>query len=230
MPEQFWSWFGDIHGVVESHWAGIIVTVAAVLCGGVIGVERGRAQKPAGMRTLILICLGAAIFTQASIMVGAGGAADRGRIAAQVVSGIGFLGAGAIIRERGLVIGVTTGAGIWATAAVGVVLGSGYVAAGVFFTLLIVATLAGAGAIDRLVLNPCRYKTLRISFDPGDGKTQFLIQGILDEHQHDVEVKFKEPVDGVQEALIRYCAFHRDHRAFLPALTSLRQITRIQEH
>jgi len=227
MPEQLWCWCGDIHPLVESHWAGMIVTIAAVLCGGLIGAERGRAQKPAGMRTLILICLGSAIFTQASILIAESGWADRGRIAAQVVPGIGFLGAGAIIRERGLLIGLTTAAGIWATAAVGVVLGSGYVAAGLVFTLLIVGTLAGAGAIDRVLLNPCKYKTLRVQFDPADGKTQFLIQGILDEHQHDGDVMFGEPTDGIQEAVIRYCDTHRDHRAFLPVLTSVREVIRI---
>ena len=192
MPEEVWEWLGDIHQAIPSHWTGVIVTIAAVLCGGLIGFERGRAQKPAGMRTLILICLGSAIFTQASILVAEEGLADRGRIAAQVVSGIGFLGAGAIIRERGLVIGVTTGAGIWATAAVGVVLGSGYVAAGVFFSFVIVGTLAGVPAIDKLILGPCRYKTLHVSFDPADGKTRFMIQGILDEHQHEGEVRFED--------------------------------------
>ena len=107
------------------------MTLTSILCGGIIGIERQRAQKPAGMRTLILICLGSAIFTQASILLGDGWAeADRTRVAAQIVTGIGFLGAGAIIRERGLVIGVTTGAGIWATSAVGVIIGSGHIAAG----------------------------------------------------------------------------------------------------
>jgi putative Mg2+ transporter-C (MgtC) family protein len=229
MPEYVRAWLGDIHAIVPIHWAGVIVTVAAVICGGLIGVERERAQKPAGIRTLILICLGAAIFTQASILIAGGRGNDPGRIAAQVVSGIGFLGAGAIIRERGLLIGVTTGAGIWATAAVGVVLGSGFVAAGAFFTLLIVATLAGSQALDRLVVGPCEYQTMRVRFDPADGRGRFIIQGLLDEHQHVGEVSFNAVSPEEHVAAISYCHVHRDHRTFIPALMSLKQVRRVEE-
>lgn len=229
MPQELWNWLGDIHGVVGGHLSGVIVTLAAVFCGGLIGLERGRAQKPAGVRTLILICLGSAIFTQASILIAEQGLADRGRIAAQVVSGIGFLGAGAIIRERGLLIGVTTGAGIWATAAVGVVLGSGYVAAGFFFSLVIVATLAGVPAIDKYLLGPCVHKTLHIWFDPADGKTRLRIRAILDECLHEGRVHFEEPADGEQTVDISYCDSHRDHRIFLSPLMALGQVKRVKQ-
>ncbi len=232
MPDEVWRWFGDIHEVVPEQWAGVILTVASVFCGGLIGVERKRAQKPAGMRTLILICLGSAIFAQASILLGSdepGIVADRGRIAAQVVSGIGFLGAGAIIRERGLLIGLTTGAGIWATAAVGVVLGIGYLAAGLFFSFLIVGTLAAAGAFDKIVGGPCQFKTLRAQFDPADGKTRFKIQAILDEHQHEGTVSFTDAADGGQEVRISFCDSHRDHRAFISSLASLPQVNRLEQ-
>ncbi|MFQ5430814.1 MAG: MgtC/SapB family protein [Phycisphaerae bacterium] len=154
---------------------------------------------------------------------------DRSRIAAQVVSGIGFLGAGAIIRERGLIIGVTTGAGIWATAAVGMVLGSGHIAAGLFFTLLIVGTLAASHAMDRLVTGPCRHETLRLIFDAADGKVKFRIQAILDNHQYDQQAAFGEAGGGRQEVAIRYCAAHRDHRAFLASLITLPGVLQVLE-
>ncbi len=228
MPDYLWPWLGDIHLVLSDHWTGLVSTMAAVACGALIGAERQRAQKPAGMRTLILICLGAAIFTQASILiVGPGLIGDRSRIAAQVVSGIGFLGAGAIIRERGLLIGVTTAAGIWATAAVGVVLGSGHVAAGFVFTLLILSTLAAARWFDRVVMGPCRYKQLEILFDAEDGKTRFQIQGILDDHAHDLKVNFKEPDATRQEVTIQFCDAHRDHRTFLRPLMRLSGIVHV---
>jgi putative Mg2+ transporter-C (MgtC) family protein len=229
MPEHFQGWFGDIHTVVPTYWAGVIVTVASVICGGLIGVERERAQKPAGIRTLILICLGSAIFTQASILIAGGRANDPGRIAAQVVSGIGFLGAGAIIRERGMLIGVTTGAGIWATAAVGVVLGAGFIAAGLFFTVLVVATLAGSQALDRVVGGPCIYKTIHIHFDSSDGRGQFVIQGMLDEHQHIKDARFHEGSPGEGVATITYCASHREHRTFLPELMALRYVRKVEQ-
>lgn len=228
MFDRIWPYFGDIHRLLPPHWAGIAATVAAVVCGALIGAERKRAHKPAGVRTLILICLGSAIFTQASILIVAGDEpGDRGRIAAQVVTGIGFLGAGAIIRERGLVIGVTTGAGIWATAAVGVVLGSGHLAAGLFFALLIVAVLSAAGTLDRLVMGPCKMERLRIVFHPGDGVTKFRIQSLLDDHQHEHPAEFKPAEADRQEAVIPYCTAHRDHRTFLGPLVALSGIRHV---
>ncbi len=98
------------------------ILLAAAL-GAIIGYQRERAGKPAGLRTHILICLGAALFTIASIY-GFGGA-DPARIAAGIVTGIGFLGAGAIIRTREHIVGLTTAASIWAVAAIGLAAGAG---------------------------------------------------------------------------------------------------------
>lgn len=220
-------WLGDIHQLVSKQAAGVICTFTAVLCGAIIGFERQRAQKPAGLRTLILICLGAAIFTQTSLLL-SDGHSDRTRIAAQIVSGIGFLGAGAIIRERGLTIGVTTGASIWATAAVGLTVGGGYVAAGIFFSLLILGTLSAARFIDQVVTGKCMYEKLRLEFDPSQGRTRYQIQAVLDAYMHLEEPRFDEPAEGPHTAHIRVCRSHRDHRAFLPDLLSIPQITSVR--
>ncbi len=221
-------YIGDIHDLVAPHWAGIIVTIAAVLCGGFIGLERERAQKPAGARTVILICLGSAIFTQASILIGGGpGIADRARIAAQIVSGIGFLGAGAIIRDRGMLIGLTTGAGIWATAAVGLTIGAGYVAAGVFFSLLIVGTLSAAKGIDRLFQGPPKYTTLRITFRRDNGKAALRIQSVLDEHMYMGEIHFEETAEDEGTVVLNYRDTGREDRAFLPPLIACDDIIRV---
>ena len=101
--------------------------------GAAIGYQREKAGKPAGLRTHILICIGAALFTVASLY-GFGPIADVSRVAAGVVIGVGFIGAGAIIRrdEGGIVAGLTTAATIWAVAAVGLAAGAGlYLVAGV---------------------------------------------------------------------------------------------------
>jgi putative Mg2+ transporter-C (MgtC) family protein len=227
MGDLPWQWAGDIHQLLPRYWTGVVVTIASVICGGVIGWDRERAQKPAGTRTLILICLGSAIFTQASILIVGAAPGDRGRIAAQIVSGIGFLGAGAIIHEGGLLIGLTTAASIWATAAVGVVLGAGFVAAGGFFTLLILATLGIDRFAGRFASGPCRFKKLRLLIDPDEGKTRYQIQTILDEHQHEGEVTYSEADGGRQQVSISYCATHRDHRAFLGHVMSLRQVVSV---
>ena len=99
---------------------------AAVLLGSFIGYERERTGKPAGLRTHAMVCLGAALFTIVSIYGFASGA-DTSRVAAMIVSGIGFLGAGAILHERGGVQGLTTAASLWVTAAVGMAVGVGMV-------------------------------------------------------------------------------------------------------
>jgi len=103
--------------------------VLALVLGGLIGLEREWRGHPAGMRTHILVCVGAALITLSSIQIGTGLAGpyhgDPGHIAAQIVSGVGFLGAGAIIREGITIHGLTTAASIWATAGIGITIGAG---------------------------------------------------------------------------------------------------------
>ena len=102
----------------------LIKLIAAVIIGGVIGAERERHNKAAGLRTMILICMGSALFTIFSINM-AGPEFEPTRIAAQIVSGIGFLGAGVILREGGRITGLTTAATIWLSAALGMGIGNG---------------------------------------------------------------------------------------------------------
>jgi len=121
------------------------ILLAAVL-GGVIGYQRDKADKPAGIRTLVLIAFGAALFTVVSVE---GFDADPARIAAGIVTGIGFLGAGSIIRRgEGVVEGLTTAATIWAAAGVGIAAGAGLylisvVATAVIFVVLIMPKFPG---------------------------------------------------------------------------------------
>jgi len=109
--------------------------------GAAIGYQRERAGKPAGLRTHILICLGAALFTVASIY-GFGTTSDTARVAAGVVAGIGFIGAGAIIRGgEGIIAGLTTAATIWAVAGVGLAAGAGLYIVSTVSTALILIVL-----------------------------------------------------------------------------------------
>jgi putative Mg2+ transporter-C (MgtC) family protein len=109
----------------------------AVLIGGVIGAEREFRDKSAGFRTLIFICVGACLFTIGSIELG--GPGDPVRIAAQIVSGIGFLGAGAILRNGVKITGLTTAATIWLVAALGMAIGGGlYLLTGAAAVVLVV--------------------------------------------------------------------------------------------
>ena len=111
----------------------------AAIFGLAVGYERRSADKPAGLRTLSLVCLGSAMFT----IISAFGfeTADQSRVAAQIVTGVGFLGAGTILRSGVTISGLTTAATIWATAAVGMAVGSGLYIASVSGTVLILVIL-----------------------------------------------------------------------------------------
>lgn len=119
--------------------------ILAVALGGLIGFERESSQKPAGFRTNILICLGATmmmIFSQLILQGKDASSSDMTRIAAGVITGIGFIGAGTVIQAKGIVTGLTSAATLWAVAGLGLVIGGGYYLVAIIFTGIIILTLA----------------------------------------------------------------------------------------
>ena len=115
----------------------------SLFLGGLVGLEREIKHKPAGLRTNILICLGSTIIMIVSLNLSEiyGSIVDPSRIAAQVVTGIGFIGAGAIIRSRGSVHGLTTAATIWVIAGIGLAIGNGYYSAAIISTFVVMIIL-----------------------------------------------------------------------------------------
>jgi putative Mg2+ transporter-C (MgtC) family protein len=124
------------------------ILVAAVL-GAAIGMERERHDHPAGMRTHLLVSVGAATFTVLSIEAFKGPGSDPGRIAAQVVTGIGFLGAGAILKSGGSVRGLTTAASLWAVAGVGMAAGAAAWGVAIAATVIVIVSLWPLQGIER---------------------------------------------------------------------------------
>jgi putative Mg2+ transporter-C (MgtC) family protein len=124
----------------------------AALCGGLIGVERELKNKPAGFRTNILICLGSCIYMAAGLLVT--GNVDPTRIAAQVVTGIGFLGAGCIVQSGNHVRGLTTAATIWVVAAIGIVAGAGYPVLALILSVIVITTLAALRRVEARLFDP----------------------------------------------------------------------------
>jgi putative Mg2+ transporter-C (MgtC) family protein len=120
----------------------------AAALGAIVGLERELRQKEAGLRTNILIAMGAALFTIMSIEI-AGPGGDPARIAAQIVTGIGFLGGGAILHTKGTVHGLTTAATIWMNAAIGVAAGAGRYRLAIVATTVTLATLVALVPVDR---------------------------------------------------------------------------------
>jgi len=145
----------------------------ATLLGGAIGLERELGGKPAGLRTNILICIGSVLYTHLSIAMlsaiagGGGTGTDPTRVAGQIVTGVGFIGAGTILHARGAVVGLTSAATIWVVAAIGVALGSGYYLEGIATTLVVLVVLAGLGRVETLVERQATRSTITIHAHPG---------------------------------------------------------------
>ncbi len=134
-------------------WSIILIALKllmAVVCGGAIGFERELSRKPAGLRTNVLICVGAALFMIVSRHIGGGAPyTDPARLVAQVVTAIGFIGAGVILQSRGSITGLTTAATILLVGAVGVTIGEGMFTVAVMVTLLIIAVLVVLRRVER---------------------------------------------------------------------------------
>ena len=151
----FFNYFGEFNTV------SVLLRIAlAVIAGGVIGDERGRHGRAAGFRTHIYVCLGGALTSLCSLFVatvsGMGG--DVFRISAQVISGIGFLGAGIIlVRNNNTVAGLTTAAGMWVTATIGVAFGYGFYGGGVLATVICVINAALLTRIEHNRMQPIRF-------------------------------------------------------------------------
>ena len=161
-------------------WADIVATMRldllvklalAVVLGGVIGLEREIAGKPAGLRTNILICVGAALLTDVSVQItfAPDGTrfGDPSRIAAQIVTGIGFIGAGTIMQTKGAVTGLTSAATIFVVAAIGVAIGAGQYMEATGAGLLVALVLAGLGTLEHRLRRARRVLSCTIRARPG---------------------------------------------------------------
>lgn len=141
----------------------------AALLGGLIGAERERTGKWAGLRTHMLIAVGSALLTDISVLVGLryaqghSNAWDPGRIAAQIVSGVGFIGAGTIIQSRGAVQGLTTAAGLWVASAIGIAVGAGFYSHAILTTAALLVILAGLRPLEALLRRDRQSVVLRLS-------------------------------------------------------------------
>jgi putative Mg2+ transporter-C (MgtC) family protein len=148
----------------------------AVVLGGLIGIERETHGRPAGLRTHILVCLGSALFTIVSTYY-TGEHSDPSRIASQIVSGIGFLGAGTIIRQGSVIRGLTTAASLWTTAAIGMAAGAGgkLIYIGVIAAVIVYVTLSMINRIERRLLDGRRHRELHVSLSNGRTGTAAVI-------------------------------------------------------
>ncbi|RVU00535.1 MgtC/SapB family protein [Mucilaginibacter limnophilus] len=138
----------------------IISIIVSVICGGAIGFEREFKNKSTGFRTIILITLGSTIFT----IVSRFGAGTDDRISANIITGIGFIGAGVIFKDKLNVLGLTTAAVIWTSAGIGMTAGIGYYSLAVVFTVITLFVLILVNKAEETIVSLQKSKVLKISF------------------------------------------------------------------
>lgn len=148
----------------------------ALLCGGLIGIERERKRRPAGFRTHMLVCIGSALTMLISqYLLSRDLPLDVTRLGAQVVSGIGFLGAGTIIvTSRQQVKGLTTAAGLWASACMGLAIGMGFYEGALMACLIILLTSAAFTRVDKVIMSTARTMNIYVEFSQTDDISQIL--------------------------------------------------------
>lgn len=233
-----WSlWTNTDLGGVPIAWL-VPKVIYAILCGGVIGLERELKHKAAGIKTNILICVGSMLFTVVSVLIARKTSVgdpnpvyygDPARVAAQIVSGIGFLGGGAIIQARGTVLGLTTAATIWVVAAIGMTVGLGFHGLALGASVLTVSILVGASFFeDRVLGRNLVFQTELTVFDP-DGTVRQEIKKLLSYNDlslegFDVNSRGKEDI-----LLIRYLGHRKDQKKFVLSLWATQGVKQIKQ-
>jgi putative Mg2+ transporter-C (MgtC) family protein len=173
----------SMHGEMASGFVATTLTrlALAAILGGIIGLEREWKHRPAGLRTNMFICFGAALFTVLSRAIAAE-PSDYTRIAAQIIPGIGFIGAGSILHMRGLTTGLTTAATLFVVASVGMAAGGGLYVTAIFATGVVLVVLFTLGHLERTF----NLKRLLTSYEVTGGSADEISQEVnrILEHQH----------------------------------------------
>jgi putative Mg2+ transporter-C (MgtC) family protein len=195
----------------------VVRLVVAAILGGVIGLERELRHKPAGLRTNIFICFGAAMFTVMSDQLAGGFGGDHTRVAAQIIPGIGFIGAGSILHSRGSVSGLTTAATLFVAAGVGMAAGGGLYVTAIFATGVILISLAVLGQVERSF----SLKSMRFTYEVTGKNTDTMVNElseIVDKDELAMEdINTVSAAGGARVAFSVKCV-HREQEALLAQL------------
>ncbi len=204
----------------------ILRLLLSALLGGVIGLERELSHKPAGLRTNMFICFGAALFTIVSLTLVGPGVPDRTRIASNIIPGIGFIGAGSILRQKGSVQGLTTAATLFVVAAIGMAAGGGLYLQATFATVVILLALQVLGWVEaRYSLKPL-YMTYDVSGSDGDAMVA-AIDTVLEAQHHVPESLQVNKTNGSYLVHFAVNLTHREHLELRQQLKSSHQFTRV---
>ncbi|RJQ11287.1 MAG: MgtC/SapB family protein [Bacillota bacterium] len=201
-------------GATPSEFETILRLALAFVLGAVLGFERETHDRPAGLRTFILVAVGSTLIMVVSISLrdlyaGAEGV-DPGRIAAQVVTGIGFLGAGTIIHEGPFIKGLTTAAGLWVVAAIGLAVGSGFYLAAVATTVLSLISLTLLARVERYYIGAKGYGLLTVVTDDTPGQLGRVASALGEKGVNIKDIRMSPVGEATVEIELRVKAPSRD--------------------
>ncbi len=189
----------------------------AAALGGAIGIDREYHHRPSGVRTNVLICFGAAMFTFLSAIIAGDNSPNRGQIASNIVQGIGFLGAGLILHNRDRVSGLTSAATVWAVASIGMACGAGLYFPAIFATVVVLVVLE----MIRLLEYSANLKLYTMTYEVrGDDAEQMTaaILGVMDRENRHMDALDNQPVGPLQRLSFDVAANQRAHRRLFAAL------------
>jgi putative Mg2+ transporter-C (MgtC) family protein len=222
-------WFCDsLRDLMPVPLANVALTIASVLCGAIVGSERQHHEKPAGTRTLILVTLGATIFTIASYLFTTT-TGDSGRVAAQIVTGIGFLGGGVILHSQKVVKGVTTAASIWVMAYIGMCVGAGYAVAGLALSILVRVILEVLQIWEEWVRKR-ESRKIEIDFHRGGGRARVKMERILIDYRVPIAAAEWKLISPEENCVVLNLSMPANHLSeLLDDLVSVPDVTAIRD-
>lgn len=201
----------------------------AALLGAIIGLERELKRKPAGLRTNIFICFGSAMFTILSAELAKDfGIGDRTRIAAQIIPGIGFIGAGSILHDKGGVSGLTTAATIFVVASIGMAAGGGLYVMAIFATMLIYLALHLLGILERrLNLKPLTMNYTVISVKTADDLVA-QVNSILEDQGKEMQAMHLSRLGDKEKLVFRVDGTRHEHMLLMNQLRQSSEISNLE--
>jgi putative Mg2+ transporter-C (MgtC) family protein len=220
----------DWHTWMSRPWVHIVLIFISAVCGGIVGSERERREKPAGLRTLMLVCLGSAIFTTAGYAFTTS-TGDSGRVAAQIVTGIGFLGAGVILHGRGTISGTTTAATIWVTAAIGMLAATGYASGALGCSILVRFLLLFVRKFEVYRRGGIKEVDVALEFSPDGGKARVRIERVLVDFEGGTVGAVWSSLDETrQEVILKLRLPHHHLYELLGSLAEIQEVLKIESN
>ena len=203
--------------------------VLAAVLGGIIGLERELKRKPAGLRTNMFICFGSALFTILSTeLAGEFGIGDHTRIAAQIIPGIGFIGAGSILHDKGGVSGITTAATIFVVASIGMAAGGGLYLVAIFSTMLIYLALHLLGILERqLNLKPLTM-TYIVTAERTADELVSEINSILEDQGKEMQAMHLSRSGEMEKMMFRVDGTRHEHKELMDRLRQSTDLSHLE--